>query len=343
VTPCRSGVIRCTLLSPAAKRGAVDMLKDTLSMSEWLACKAVGLARCTYRSLPRPQTLADPDAQLRACLRAYATKHPCDGFRRTWSALRYDEGRVVNKKKVGRLSREEGLQMRSPRKRAGISSVPPVVADAPNVVWAIDFQFDSTVDGKAIKIASMLDEHTRMSVLNIVERSITGERVVTELVKVFAAAGGPPKVLRVDNGPEFISQALQQFCARKVGMVYIPPDNRGTKGTSNRSTTDYAGSASTATTGTRCWRPAWSSATSTRAQPPTPPAFSGVPLAIERRPFHGCSRGLAVQGWSLISIFLGCMHAIDAAAPTALPASSQGSGGLSPSAATKRAHSVRDS
>lgn len=139
--------------------------------------------------------------------------------------MRYDERREVNKKKIHRLWREEGLQVRvrSPRKRAGVSSIPPVVADAPNVVWAIDFQFDSTIDGKAIKIASMVDEHTRVSLLNIVERSITADRLVDELEKVFAAAGGPPKVLRMDNGPEFISQALQQFCHGQLGLSYIPP------------------------------------------------------------------------------------------------------------------------
>lgn len=201
------------------------MLKDTLSMSERLACKVVGLARSTYRNLPVAQTPADPDAVMRAWLRTYSTKHPCHGFRRAWASLRYDEGRVVNKKKIHRLWREEGLQVRirSPRKRAGISSIPPIVADAPNVVWAIDFQFDSTIDGKAIKIASMVDEHTRESLLNIVERSIAAERLVAELQKVFAAAGGPPRVLRMDNGPEFISSALQQFCDGKVGLSYIPP------------------------------------------------------------------------------------------------------------------------
>ena len=117
------------ILSPAAKRRAVDMLKDTLSMSERLACKAVGLARSTYRRLPIAQTPLDPDAQLRAWLRAYATKHPCHGFRRAWAALRYDERREVNKKKIHRLWREEGLQVKvvSPRKRAGVSSVPPAV------------------------------------------------------------------------------------------------------------------------------------------------------------------------------------------------------------------------
>jgi len=240
------------------------MLTDTLSMSERLACRAVGLARSTYRRLPAAQTPDDPDAQMRAWLRAYATKHPCHGFRRAWAALRYDERREVNKKKVHRLWREEGLQVkiRSPRKRAGVSSVPPVVADAPNVVWAIDFQFDSTTDGKAIKIASMIDEHTRESLLNIVERSITAERLVTELETAFAMAGGPPKVLRMDNGPELVSQALQRFCENKTGLLYIPPGCPWINGHIESFNTGYVRSASTATTGTPCSRPAWSSATS---------------------------------------------------------------------------------
>jgi putative transposase len=205
-------------------RRAVDMLTTTLSMSERLACKAVGLARSTYRRLPMAQTAADPDAEMRAWLRSYATKHPCHGFRRAWAALRFDERREVNKKKIHRLWCEEGLQVRvhSARKRAGMSSIPPVEADAPNVVWAIDFQFDSTVDGKAIKIASMIDEHTRESLLHLVERSITADRLIIELEEVFAVHG-VPTVLRMDNGPELASQALQQFCDGKVGLSYIPP------------------------------------------------------------------------------------------------------------------------
>ena len=121
---------------------------------------------------------------------------------------------------------EEGLQRRvhSRRKRAGASSHPQVCADAPKVVWALDFQFDSTIDGKAVKIGSMVDEHTRESLLHLVERSITAERLVAELEKVFTAAGGPPKVLRMDNGPELVSQALQRFCEDKTGTVYIPPE-----------------------------------------------------------------------------------------------------------------------
>jgi putative transposase len=87
------------------------MLTTTLGMSERLACKAVGLARSTYRRLPLAETPADPDAKMRAWLRAYAISHPCHGFRRAWAALRYDERRKVNKKKVHRLWREESLQV----------------------------------------------------------------------------------------------------------------------------------------------------------------------------------------------------------------------------------------
>ncbi|OZE92409.1 hypothetical protein CH298_02395 [Rhodococcoides fascians] len=217
-------VAKKKILSPAAKRRAVDLLVKTMSLSKRLACRAVGLARSTYARTPIAETSADPDAALRASSRTYAGSHPLHGFRRAWAHLT-DRGMSVNKKKVHRLWKEEGLQVRiyHPRKRAGISSCTQVEEDTPKVLWAMDFQFDSTVDGKAIKIASMIDEHTRQSLLNIVERSITAQRLTDELDKMFALWGGAPMVLRMDNGPEFISHVLQQFCRDRVGISYIPP------------------------------------------------------------------------------------------------------------------------
>jgi Integrase core domain len=151
----------------------------------------------------------------------------------------------------------------SPRKRASQSSWPPeVAADAPKVVWALDFQFDSSTDAKAIKIASMLDEHTRESLLNIVERSITAERLIGALEKCFTAAAGPPMVLRMDNGPELISQARNSSAQARSGCPTSRRAHHGTTPTSNRSTTGYEGSASTETTGPTCSKPASSSATS---------------------------------------------------------------------------------
>ncbi|MGY1964742.1 MULTISPECIES: IS3 family transposase [Nocardia] len=212
------------LLGPAAKRRAVGMLVRVKGMSERFACKVVGVHRSTFRRLPLDQTPGDPDAGVRAWLREYARKNPCHGFRRAWAALRFDEGHRVNRKRVHRLWKQEGLQVRAHhrRKRLGSSSVPPVAADAPKTVWALDFQFDSTIDGRAVKIASMVDEHTRESLLHLVERSITGEKLVAELARVFATRG-VPMVLRCDNGPEMISTALQRFCANRIGITYIPP------------------------------------------------------------------------------------------------------------------------
>ncbi|WP_433566619.1 hypothetical protein ACQP1O_16295 [Nocardia sp. CA-151230] len=73
--------------------------------------------------------------------------------------------------------------------------MPAVDANTPKVVWALDFQFNSTVDGRAVKIASMIDEHTRKSLLHLVERSITAKWLVAELEKVLTARSGAPKVL----------------------------------------------------------------------------------------------------------------------------------------------------
>jgi hypothetical protein len=95
----RCGRSRRENSEPSRQAPRVDMLKDTLGMSERLACKAVGLARSTYRRLPVAQTPADPDADLRAWLRRYATKHPCHGFRHDWAALRHAERREVNKRR----------------------------------------------------------------------------------------------------------------------------------------------------------------------------------------------------------------------------------------------------
>lgn len=251
-------------------------------MSERLACKAVGLSRSTHRRLPQAQTPTDPDLDMRAWLRTYAAKHPCHGFRRAWAALRHDEGQRVNVKKVHRLWCEEGLQRRvhSPRKRSGMSSVPEVVADAPKVVWAIDFQFDSTTDGKAIKIASMVDEHTRESLLHLVERSITAERLVPELEKVFALAGH-----RRCSGWTTVRNWFPKRCNGSARARSDCPTfrraRRGTTATSNRSTTVYGRNASTATTGTPCSRPEWSSATSKTSTT----TDTGIrPWATEHRP-----------------------------------------------------------
>ena len=210
-------------------------------MSERLACKAVGLARSTYRRLPLAATPADPDAELRAWLSAYATKHPLrHGFRRAWTALRHEERGEVNTKKVHPLWREEGLQVRmtSTCKRAGVSLVPQMAADAPEMVWAIDFQFDSTIDGKAIKIASMIDKHTRVSLLHLVERSITAERLVTKLERCSPQLANRRRCCARITVRSWFLKRCNSFALARSDRPTSLPAPRGTTATSNPSTTD---------------------------------------------------------------------------------------------------------
>jgi transposase InsO family protein len=130
----------------------------------------------------------------------------------------------VNHKKVQRLWREEGLRVprQRRRKRRGASTVEGVKADAPNVVWAVDFQFDVTNDGRAVKIVSIVDEHTRECLGGLVERSITAEKLIAELDRL-AAERGYPRVLRCDNGPELACDAMRDWAGERVGLAFIPP------------------------------------------------------------------------------------------------------------------------
>jgi putative transposase len=195
-----------------------------MGVSERFACRVTGQNRTTQRRPPRSTTPADPDAALRAWLRAWAKNHPRRGFRNAYHDARAD-GWHVNHKKIQRLWRQEGLRVpqRRGRKRLGASTAPnPPAVDAPNVVWAVDFQFDATTDGRPIKIVSIVDEHTRECLGGLVDRSITGEDLIDELDRL-AVDRGYPAVLRCDNGPELACAAMTDWAGERVGLHFIPP------------------------------------------------------------------------------------------------------------------------
>jgi transposase InsO family protein len=168
-----------------------------MGVSERFACRVTGQNRTTQRRPPITTTTDDPDAALRAWLRTWARDHPRRGFRNAYHDAR-GEGWHVNHKKIQRLWREEGLRVpqKRRRKRLGTTTTPNLpVADAPNKVWAVDFQFDATTDGRPIKIASIVDEHTRECLGGLVERNVTGDDLIDELDRI-AAQRSYPAVLR---------------------------------------------------------------------------------------------------------------------------------------------------
>jgi hypothetical protein len=91
-------------------------------------------------------------------------------------------------------------------------------------VWAVDFQFDVTTDGRPIKIVSIIDEHTRECLGGMVERSITGDHRIGALDRLAVERGTFPTVLRCDNGPELACGAMADWASGQVGLHFIPPD-----------------------------------------------------------------------------------------------------------------------
>jgi putative transposase len=200
------------------------MLRDRLGVSERWACRVVGQHRSTQRHEP---VRAADDAALRAELREFSKDRPRWGYRRAHRHLR-ELGWEVNRKRVQRLWREEGLRVpvrKRKRRRLGESTVPAerLRAERPNHVWAFDFQFDQTACGRALKLLNIVDEFTRESLVMMVERSIDAETVVTTLQRLCGERGAP-ELLRMDNGPEMTAHALKDWCQlSKTGTVFIEP------------------------------------------------------------------------------------------------------------------------
>jgi putative transposase len=247
-------------VSPARRRQAVAMLRDRLDVSERWACRVVGQHRSTERYEPKR---ADDDAALRVALRQFSADHPRWGYRRAHHQLRQD-GWSVNRKRVQRLWREEGLrvpQRKRKRRRLGDSTTETAAkrlrAERPNHVWAFDFQFDQTADGRALKLCNIVDEFTREALVMLVARSIDADSVIGELERLIALHGAPEH-LRMDNGPEMTAHALQDWCEfSKAGRRSSSLARRGRTRSWSPSTPGCATSCSTSRSSTASPKRAW--------------------------------------------------------------------------------------
>ncbi len=208
-----------------------------------MACRLTGLSRSAYRRTLKADTVADPDAALREWSRGYAKKHPRWGYRRACHDAR-GEGWQVNHKKIQRLWREEGLRVpqRRRRKRIGSSTTDAPKACAPNVVWAIDFQFDVDEAGRPIKIASIVDEHTRVCLGGLVERSITADRLTDHLDDLVKRTDRP-RSSEATTGPSSSARRSPTGPAPAPACRTSRPARRGSTATSSRSTPACATSA----------------------------------------------------------------------------------------------------
>jgi putative transposase len=136
------------------------------------------------------------------------------------------EGWSLNRKRTRRVWREEGLRRpvkTRKRRRLPGGQKQRLRATRANEVWAVDFQFDETAEGRRIKLCNIVDEYTREALAIRVARSCTAENVITTIERLVAERG-VPKYLRADNGPEMIAWTLRDYC-RLTGTntAYIEP------------------------------------------------------------------------------------------------------------------------
>ena len=124
----------------------------------------------------------------------------------------------MNTKRVYRLYREEGLQVRTKKrgKRAAHARVPLPEAARPNQRWSMDFVSDRLVDSRWFRILTVVDQYTRECLCIHADRSQTGEKVV-EHMKRLVAEHGSPESITTDNGSEFAGQAMDVW-AHEAGV-----------------------------------------------------------------------------------------------------------------------------
>lgn len=207
------------MVTPAARRTAVTWVQTTAGISERRACRFTGFARSSQRYRRRRDTR---DA-LRARLHTLALLRPRWGYRRLYVLLRR-EGHVVNRKLVQRLYREEGLTVRCrKRKRVAVPRTPVTSPLAANERWSMDFVSDALADGRKFRSLTLVDDFTRECPAIEVDVSLSGARVAAVLDRVVARRGLPRGIV-CDNGPEFASQALDQWAYRRgVALLFIEP------------------------------------------------------------------------------------------------------------------------
>ena len=200
------------------------MLRDRFGVSERWACRVVGQHRSTQRYEPMR---AEDDAALRAKLREISAERPRWGYRRAHHRLR-EQGWEVNRKRVQRLWREEGLRVpvrRRKRRRLGESTVPAerLRAERPNHVWALDFQLDQTADGRVLRLLNVVDEFTREALEMLVERSIDADMTVSVLERLVAERGRAGVPADGQRRGADRPRAQRLVPVRRTGTAYIEP------------------------------------------------------------------------------------------------------------------------
>lgn len=207
-------------MTARARRQVVGKVQAAIGISERRALRFTGFARSTIRY----RSSRDPQEELCRRIREWAAQKPRWGYRMIHLKLRR-EGWPVNRKRVQRLYRAEGLAVRrrGKRKRAQVPRPIRTALTRPNERWSMDFLSDTLSNGRRIRCLTIMDEYSRECLAIEPGHSIPSARVI-EVLERIRKERPLPEVIVTDNGSEFTSRAFDSWAyARGVKIDYIQP------------------------------------------------------------------------------------------------------------------------
>lgn len=194
-------------------------MQATYDISIGRACRLTDL----HRSMWYYESRRD-DSEVIDKLNKLAEKLPTRGFDEYYGRIR-NEGLQWNRKRVLRVYRLMQLNLRRKRKRRlpARTKEPLIQPEGINHTWSMDFMSDSLVYGRRFRVLNIIDDYNREALAIEPDFSMPGERVIQVLKEVISERGKPSEI-RVDNGPEFISKALQKWAGENdIKLKYIQP------------------------------------------------------------------------------------------------------------------------
>lgn len=207
-------------MSASARRAQVAYA-SLRGISRRRACELLSVARSM---LGYESKIEAKDGEVLPRMRAIAEQYPRWGYRRIRVMLAR-EGLTMSAGRAYRLWRRAQLQVPKKRARRRIagSRPRPIPAAGPNQVWAYDFVFDACANGQKLKCLTVVDEWTHEALAIDVGGSIRSSRVI-EVLSRLVSVRGAPRVIRSDNGPEFVSLAVLGSLAREgIETGFIAP------------------------------------------------------------------------------------------------------------------------
>jgi putative transposase len=191
--------------------------------SQRRACALVGLSRGRYHRVAQGRN----DEPVQQALRALTGRYPGWGFWKRPHRLRKN-GLLINHKRTLRIYRALALNRpnrpRRLKKRVPARVKQPLAVPATaNVCWSLDFTSDVLRDGRRFRTLNVLDDFNRELLGVEIDFSLPATRVVQVLTRLVECHGRPAQ-LRTDNGPEFISTRLREWCeAQGITLHWIQP------------------------------------------------------------------------------------------------------------------------